>query len=74
MIHFDMKLEDFKGKTGFNQKRDKICRDHNQELVLRSQQEFLSSKEFNKSKLAPPPIYPISPDEIIFRDFNSNII
>lgn len=74
MIHFDMKLEDFKGKEGFNPDRDKECRDHNQELVVRSKKKFLSAKEYNKGKPITPPNEYFSADEVNFREFNSTLI
>lgn len=51
MIHFDMNLEYFKGKTGFNPIRNQECQDYNQEVLNRSRDEYLKNKEFNKRRV-----------------------
>lgn len=48
MIHFDMNIEDFGGKTGFNQERDSMYRLLNLEIMYQSQVEFVKNKQFNK--------------------------
>lgn len=51
MIHFDMNLEYFKGKTGFDPIRNQECQDHNQGLLNKSRDEYLKNKEFNKGRV-----------------------
>lgn len=48
MIHFDMNIEDFGGKTGFNQERDSMYRLLNQEKIYQSRVEHSRNKQFNK--------------------------
>ena len=47
MIHFDMKLENFIGKGGFNETRNQECVEHNQIVIARSKQLFLDSQPYN---------------------------
>lgn len=48
MIHFDMNIEDFRGKAGFNQEKDSIYKLLNQEKINESRNEHSKNKPFNK--------------------------
>lgn len=47
-----MNLEDFRGKTGFNQERDLMYRLLNQEKINTSRKEHSNNMQFNKWRVA----------------------
>ena len=71
MIHFDMRLECFEKKLGFNTSKNDRYSQLNQELVGRHKQDYLASQKYNTKKLViSSREYQLSADEIIFRDIN----